>query len=61
MKNLTFFLIMAISLLFTACGSPAEEELNRDQLSGLIQEMESNFQQQLGQVGVDTAAARTMV
>lgn len=63
MKNLTFFLLASISLLFGGCnaGPPAEEPLSRDKLSEAIQGLSSTLEQQSGQIKVDTATVRAMI
>ena len=62
MKNLIFFLAIAISILFTACGSGpgSDETLSKDKLTELIRGLEGTLQQQIDQITLDTATARTL-
>ncbi|MCO6476041.1 MAG: tetratricopeptide repeat protein [Phaeodactylibacter sp.] len=62
MKNLIFFLAIAGSLLLTSCGAGpgAEEPLDRDHLSELIQALNGTLQEQKDQERTDTATARDL-
>lgn len=62
MKDLIFLLAIVSSLLLTSCGSGpgAEEPLDKDHLSELIQGLQRTLDEQKDQERTDSATARTL-
>ena len=62
MKNLMFFLFIATGLMLASCNSEpsGDEPMSQDRLAELIRALEGTLQEQMDQVALDTATARTM-